>query len=64
MLTKRNYEAIAEIVDGLTLHRPAMLRDPIIYRDDLVKHLAAYFFEDNPRFDRERFKAACEVSRD
>ena len=49
MLTKRNYEAIAEIVDSVTMHRPAMLRDPIIYRDELVKHLAAYFFEDNPR---------------
>ena len=59
MLSKRHYEAIAEIVDGLTVNRADYPRDPIIYRDDLVKHLAAYFFEDNPRFDVERFKAAC-----
>jgi len=59
MLSKRHYERIAEIVNGLTLHRPAMLRDPIIYRDDLVKFLAAYFLEDNPRFDFEKFEAAC-----
>ena len=64
MLSKKHYTAIAEIVYGLTVNRPAYPRDPIIYRADLVKHLAAYFFEDNPRFDVERFKAACEVNRE
>ena len=59
MLTKRTYEAIAKIVDGLTLCQPACPRAPIIYRADLVKHLAAYFAHDNPRFDAERFEAAC-----
>ena len=62
MLSKKHYKAIAEIVGSLTVHRFDYPRDPILYRGELVQHLAAYFFEDNPRFDRERFITACESS--
>ena len=65
MLTERNHDAISGIVNGLTIPQPTYPRDPIIlvhsYRDELVKQLAEHFLEDNPRFDRERFKAACEM---
>ena len=60
MLSKKHYEAIAKIIDGVTIHRPTYPRDPIIYRGELVKDLAAYFAGDNPRFDAERFIAACQ----
>ena len=66
MLSKKHYEAIAGIVNGLPIAQPTYPRDPAIllrsYRHELVEHLAAYFSDDNPRFDRERFITACESS--
>ena len=64
MLSKKHYKAIAEIVGSLTVPRFDYPHDPILYRGELVRHLAAYCFEDNPRFDRERFITACESSVD
>jgi hypothetical protein len=58
MLHKRDYNAIAKIIDNLTVNRLVHQRD-ILYRDELVECLAEFFARDNPRFDGERFKAAC-----
>jgi hypothetical protein len=58
-LTKRNYEAIAEIINNLTVGRSARFLNPILYQGRLITDLAAYFLEDNSRFDAERFEAAC-----
>ena len=58
-LTKRNYEAIAEIINSLTQDRSARFLHPILYQGRLITDLAAYFLEDNSRFDAERFEAAC-----
>lgn len=54
MLMKKNYKAIAEIVDKYN----AIQMD---YYDfgNFVSDLATYFKEDNPNFDREKFLTAC-----
>ena len=51
MLTKRNYEMIAGIINNLDI--------PAQHRDTLVAELSSYFTEDNPRFDEGRFRIAC-----
>jgi len=58
MLSKRHYNAIAKIINNLTVDRLVHQHD-ILYRDELVEWLAEFFAQDNPRFDGERFKAAC-----
>ena len=65
-LTKRNYEVLSQIICNLTVDQSGFYyRDElthqhhILYRDELIAHLAQYFLEDNSRFDAERFQAAC-----
>jgi len=49
MLTKKHYQACAEILAKHREHCPS----------DLVADFAAYFKRDNPRFDVARFNVAC-----
>ncbi len=61
MLTRQHYKAIAEIIKskhpGYAQHdyykgeRNALVR--------VGRSLADYFEQDNPRFDRDKFLAAC-----
>lgn len=53
MLTKKDYEAIARIVNELVDN------ENNINRDDLVEHLSDYFEKDNPNFDKDLFHKAC-----
>jgi hypothetical protein len=50
-MTKKDYEAIAECI------RESGIDEKVI--EDLENALAGYFKQDNPRFDRARFLAAC-----
>lgn len=57
MMTRKDYTAIAAIVAGEFRHGSP--DDPMAYKDLVVSALTAYMTEDNPRFDRDRFFAAC-----
>lgn len=51
-MTKKNYVQIAAI-----LSEAGQYGDPVDY---ITAELCDVFAQDNPRFDRERFIAACE----
>jgi|AP95_1055475.scaffolds.fasta_scaffold414577_1 hypothetical protein len=53
MLTRKTYEAQAAIIKR---HLPKAGRDACY---DIATDIANYFANDNPRFDRTRFFAAC-----
>lgn len=59
--TKRHYIAIAEVINTT-----ASTGQGSLFSSDALLHLALRladtFALDNPRFDRERFLAACRVS--
>jgi hypothetical protein len=56
-MTKKHYEAIAEVLQKL--HSDWSHDNTII--PTVAGHLAGYFEQDNPRFDRDRFLKACGV---
>jgi hypothetical protein len=57
---RRHYTAIADAIDGLraSFDEGGACRFGVECTADA---LAALFAEDNPRFDNERFRAACGV---
>lgn len=57
MFTRQHYKAIAGIVRNSTVNKTSK---PVINREILIRELTNYFAEDNPRFDRQKFLAACE----
>lgn len=60
MFTRQHYKAIAEIVklcSGPDIHHGYQTT----HTADLVDGLADYFAQDNPRFDRAKFRAACGI---
>ena len=72
MLTKKDFKAVAEIVDGVMLmamepggsigtpEERVNLRDGVnIAHSQIANDLADDFTTQNPRFDRERFMEAC-----
>jgi hypothetical protein len=64
-LSRKNYEAVAAIVAGDALIPPIVDgwdRGYETAREELAKSLASYFAQDNERFDRARFLAACGVA--
>jgi hypothetical protein len=52
--SKQDYVKVAAAV-----HRLAMREVPVIFVMELIVDLCDTFAEDNKRFDRERFIAAC-----
>lgn len=63
MMTKKDFEAIASIIsqhetDFMDCHEQAESAATIT-RTRIAEDLADLFVEDNPRFDRDRFLAAC-----
>lgn len=54
MLTKKDYIAIARILADARVR----CYDPMPI-NNIMGGLADYFQQDNPNFDRERFKNAC-----
>lgn len=54
-MTKRHFEAIAQILQAARAIDPRTVQF-------VANDLADYFATENPRFDRARFLAACEVA--
>ena len=54
-MTKKHYEAIANIMKG---YIPNAKSKSFKY---IAEDLADYFAQDNPKFDRERFLNACGI---
>lgn len=64
MMTKKNYEAIAQTISDefeatMSKSSPDFIRGAAYGVEETAKSLADYFKRDNPRFDREKFLAAC-----
>lgn len=64
MFTKRHYKAIAEVLRANQPDRPVSTsceghRARFDKHRSIVGKLAALFANDNPRFNRDRFLAAC-----
>ena len=55
-MTRKDYEAIAEIFSAVEKERPRQEVGAILA---VMRGLADYFEKDNPRFDRDRFVEAC-----
>lgn len=62
MFTRKHYKAIAEIIEDTTNEEVSTgVTYPKIDKRSLVFKLADYFEQDNPRFDRDKFMAACGI---
>lgn len=57
MLTKKDFKAIAEIVNNNMVG----IDGRIYFHFDLAKELAEFLATKNPKFDRDKFLAACGV---
>jgi len=57
-MTKKDYIKLAELVSTHTIYDDDRELD-ILYKDTIVDSLCDILEDDNPRFDRERFIAAC-----
>ncbi len=57
MMTRKDYVAVAEILQG---YQMAMI-DGFWY-EDLVNDFSIMFAEDNPNFQEDKFKEACNVN--
>jgi hypothetical protein len=53
MMTRKDYVATAEIIKSYNLQLPEILLE------NLVDDFCEMFKEDNPRFDKNRFRVAC-----
>ena len=60
-MTRKHFEAIAEIVNSLTIPNAAAGFDEGFNSGvvELAENLAGYFATENPNFDRQRFLKAC-----
>ena len=65
MLSRKNYEAVAEIF-RVTRARTKLgeYQSPHKVIDALEAEFEDYFASDNGRFDRERFRSACKPQRE
>lgn len=59
-LSKMHYQRIAAIINKITV-QPDIVFPRVIVSETLINELTEYFTEDNPRFDADRFKAACKA---
>ncbi len=57
MLTKKDFKAIAKIIDNNRI----LIYDYGYIYDDVITELADYLATQNPNFDREKFITACGV---
>lgn len=56
MVTKRDFEYIAEIIRDNTKGNPD---GPILVKNSVVRELCSYFLQENNLFKVEKFKSAC-----
>lgn len=61
--SKKDYEMVAAILND-ELQAAGINTSALRYTIGLAAHFAVVFAEDNERFDRERFLAACGVLQD
>lgn len=61
MLTRKHYKAIAGTIYEQTLDVCKDGSESILVKSELVKALSDVFADDNPNFNRDKFKDACEV---
>jgi len=57
-MTKKDYKAIAEVIERHAIGSEAE-GESILHVGEFVKALSSVLRADNPRFDAERFRAAC-----
>lgn len=68
MMTKKDYQRAAKIVrsqlDAVKRNKKSNMKpyDWEIIEQFLIGAFVAFFRTDNPKFDSERFRAACEES--
>lgn len=68
-MTKKDYEAIASIIRELKRYISNELEEEEMTPEELLDYtfdclvidLSNYFWADNERFDKERFKKACQI---
>ena len=60
-LTKKNYEAIAEIIKRNTSQTNSIAK---LTADLIIRDLSDYFQSDNPNFQPKLFKKACGLNED
>jgi len=58
-MTRKDYEAIAEILSAVAIEREHWQVPAPNTVFTVMRKLADYFAEENPRFNRERFVEAC-----
>ena len=56
MLTRKDFKAIAEIIEINTVNKTSK---SVIYKLGLINHLCKWLATQNPRFDGEKFRDAC-----
>ncbi len=60
MITRQHYKAIAEIIKETPVDIDTDTTTTVErFRSEISRKLAVYFTNDNPRFDYEKFMAAC-----
>ena len=60
MMTKKDYERAAEIIQTMSGNDEHPFCFPSMKaRDSAIEAFAAFFRDDNPRFDATRFRTAC-----
>lgn len=59
MLSRKHYQSIAGIMSNARVWTRFSEEDRRLMLDFVAGKLADYFLKDNPRFDRDRFVAAC-----
>jgi hypothetical protein len=56
MMTRKDYVAVSEILQG---YKGAMIDQ--YWFEDLINDFADFFAKDNPNFNRDKFKIACDL---
>lgn len=59
-MTRKHFKAIAKVIHDATFNdeNRGITKD-VVLRDELIEGLAKVFKTDNPRFDSNKFFAAC-----
>lgn len=63
-MSKKHFVAIAEALKNLREHTKNQALPTVVRHDLVAAAIADVFAEGNPRFDRQRFFAACGITFD
>ena len=59
MVTKKDFRAIAEIIEHNTVSPVNPAYNDNVFKTSLAEDLADYFTTQNPKFNRQKFLNAC-----